>query len=209
MIFKQIGGELPAFTRGFMGVYDFLKDNLIVIIGGIVLFVVSTVFIYTKTKEGHRFFSRFILSIPLFGKIVSQAFITIFCRTMATLLSSGVSVLEVFDIVSGMAVNDVIKDAVVRSKNSVVGGSNISLSLAASGFFPNMVIKMVQVGEETGSLSRVLERTADYYERKVDSTITILMGLMEPIMIITVGSIVLCVVLALYLPIFTMSSMAK
>jgi type IV pilus assembly protein PilC len=125
---------------------------------------------------------------------------------MASLLSAGVSVLEVFDILAEMTKNDVIKGAITTTRENVVGGSNVSLSLAAAGFFPNMVVKMVQVGEESGSLRNVLERTANYYERKVDATITTVMSLLEPIMIITVGAIVLVVVLALYLPIFSMSS---
>jgi len=144
--------------------------------------------------------------VPLIGKIISQAFIAMFCRTMSTLLGAGVSILDVFDILSGMTNNDVIKDAVVHTRNRIIEGSNVSSSLAASGFFPNMVVKMIQVGEESGSLTNVLDRTASYYERKVDSTITTVMALLEPIMIVTVGAIVLAVVLALYLPIFSMSA---
>jgi len=112
----------------------------------------------------------------------------------------------VFDILSTMTKNDIIKEAIVKSREHIVQGSNISLSLANAGFFPNMVVKMIQVGEESGSLPQVLERTSDYYERKVDSTITTVLGLLEPIMIVTVGGIVLVVILALYLPIFSMSA---
>jgi len=205
LIFDQIGGQLPAFTRAFIGFYDILKNNLFYIIGSVLILIISVVLSYTKTKKGHYFFSRIALSIPLIGKIFSQAFVAMFCRTMATLLGAGVSIIEVFDILSAMANNDVIRSAIIRARESIVGGSNISLSLASSGFFPNMVIKMVQIGEESGSLSRVLNRTCDYYERKVDSSITTVMSMLEPIMIVTVGAIVLVVVLALYLPIFTMS----
>ncbi|HUT28304.1 MAG TPA: type II secretion system F family protein [Sedimentisphaerales bacterium] len=204
-IFDQFGGELPAFTRGFMGVYDALRFNLVYIIGFILLVVTGAVFAYTKTQKGHYFFSRLTLALPLFGKLISQAFVTMFCKTMSTLLGSGVSVLEAFTILSTMARNDIIRDAVTRTREQVVGGCNIHVSMAQAGFFPNMVVKMVQVGEESGSLTRVLDRTADYYERKVDATITTLMSLLEPVMIVTVGAIVLVVVLALYLPIFTMS----
>lgn len=208
-IFDQIGGELPAFTRGFMAFYDFLHHNLIYIIGGSMAIAVFTVLSYTKSKKGHYWFSKMALKLPLLGKILSQAFIAIFCRTMATLLTSGVSVLEVFEITSGMTGNDVIKDAIVQARNQIVGGSNISAGMAVTGFFPNMVIKMTQAGEESGLLSKMLNRAADYYERKVDSTITTVMGMLEPILIVTVGGIVLVVVLALYLPIFTMSDIAK
>lgn len=202
-MFDQIGGELPAFTVAFMNFYDILKSNVLYIIGFTVLLVVSTVFL-SKTKKGHYFFSRLALTLPLMGKILSQAFVATFCKTMGTLIDAGVSVLEVFDILSTMSTNDVIKTAVAETREQIVGGSNLSLSMTQAGFFPNMVVKMMQVGEESGSLPKVLERTAMYYERKVDSTITTVMGLLEPLMIVLVGAIVLVVVLALYLPIFSM-----
>jgi type IV pilus assembly protein PilC len=208
VIFDQIGGKLPAFTRGFMGVYSILQHNIHYIVGTVVFLIVFVVLTY-KTKKGHYLFSRIVLSMPLFGKVIKQAFVVTFCRTMSTLVVAGVSVLDVFDILSGMTDNDIIKSAVVQTKERIVGGLNISLSMAAAGFFPNMVIKMIQVGEESGSLAEVLERTSTHYERKVDSTITFMTSMLEPIMIVTVGAIVLVVVLAMYLPIFTMSDVAK
>lgn len=204
-MFDQLGGNLPAFTRGFMGFYDLVRYNIHYIAGAIVLLTVLLSLI-KKTPKGHRTFSMLILGIPLFGRIISQGFVAMFCRTMSTLIGAGVSVLDVFDILAGMTNNDVIKAAIVRTRERIVEGSNLSISLASSGFFPNLVVKMMQVGEESGALSRVLERTADYYERKVDSMIKTLISLLEPIMIVTVGGIVLVVVLALYLPIFTLKS---
>jgi type IV pilus assembly protein PilC len=204
-IFDQFGGQLPAFTRAFMGFYDFTKNNIIFIIGS--FFMIGCAFVLiSKTPKGHYAFSKIALKFPLLGKIVSQAFVATFCKTMSTLLSAGVSVLEVFDILTTMTNNDIIKDAVVRSREHIVQGSSVSLSLATAGFFPNMVVKMIQVGEESGSLPQVLDRTSDYYERKVDATIGTVLGLLEPIMIVTVGGIVLVVILALYLPIFSMSA---
>lgn len=202
-IFDMFGGELPAFTRGFMNFYDMLKFNIHYIIGGVFLIGISAVLI-NKTRKGHHFFCATALKLPLMGRVLSQGFVAIFCRTMGTLIGAGVSVLEVFDILADMTNNDIISSAIARTRSNIVEGANLSVSLASSGFFPNLVVKMMQVGEESGSLSRVLERTADYYERKVDSTVKTLISLMEPIMIVTVGSIVLVIVLALYLPIFTM-----
>jgi len=209
VIFDQIGGKLPAFTQAFMSFYDILAGNLVFIIGSVLFVIILTTLTYTKTKMGHYIFSRIALGFPLISKILSQAFVAMFCRTMATLLSAGVSVLEVLDILSTMTNNDIIKSAIQQTRERVVGGSNIASSMALSGFFPNMVVKMVQVGEESGSLPKVLDRTSDYFERKVDSTVTTAMSLIEPIMIVSVGAIVLVVVLALYLPIFTMSEMSK
>ncbi len=208
VIFDQFGGKLPAFTLGFMGVYDALRLNVVYIIGALLLLIISGVLFY-KTPKGHYLFCRFALSVPLLGKIFSQAFVAIFCRTMSALLAAGVSVIEVFDILSTMTGNDIIKTAVKQARENVIEGANVSFGIAASGFFPNMVVKMIEVGEKSGSLSKVLDRTADYYERKVDSTITTVMGLLEPIMIVTVGAVVLVTVLALYLPIFSMSNVSK
>jgi type IV pilus assembly protein PilC len=205
-IFEQIGGKLPAFTQGFMDFYDLLRTNLHYIIGFVVLVsVLASVF--SKTKKGHHMFSKLALAAPLFGKIISQAFVATFCKTTSTLLASGVSVLDAFSILTGMTDNDIIKAAVVRTRESIVGGSSVSSSLAESGFFPNMLVKMVQVGEESGSMPEVLDKTSEHYERKVDSTVTSLLSLLEPVMIISVGAVVSVVVIALYLPIFTMSDM--
>ena len=203
-IFDQIGGHLPAFTQGFMAVYDMLAHNIFYIVGGVVLIIVTGITL-NKTKGGHFMFSRLFLKLPLFGKVFSQAFLVTFCRTTGTLLTSGVSVLEAFNILTGMTNNDIIRGAIMRTREHVVGGSNISISMASAGFFPNMVVKMIQVGEESGSLPAVLERASQHYERKVDATVSTMMSLLEPIMIITVGAVVSVVVIALYLPIFTMS----
>ena len=207
MIFEQLGGQLPLFTRIFMGFYDILAGNILYIIGSVVALIISCVLI-SKTNKGHRFFSRVSLRLPLLGKVFSQAFIAMFSKTMSTLLSAGVSVIEVFDVLIGMASNDVIRTAIVQAKANIVEGSRISASMADTGFFPNMIVKMIKVGEESGSLPIILERTSEHYERKVDSTITTLTSLLEPIMIISVGAVVAVVVIALYLPIFTMSDMA-
>ncbi len=205
VIFNQMGGQLPAFTRGFMHFYDILRFNIVYIIGSVLLLIVLGILIYTRSKKGHYTFCKIALGFPMLGKLFKQAFIVMFCRTMSTLISAGVSVLEVFDILAEMTSNDILKNAVVKARELITEGSNVSLGMAASGVFPNMLVKMIQVGEESGSLPTVLDRTADYYERKVDSTITTLMALLEPTMIVTVGIIVLVIVLALYLPIFTMS----
>ncbi|MHC4623481.1 MAG: type II secretion system F family protein [Planctomycetota bacterium] len=207
-IFEQFGSSLPLFTQGFLGFYDVLAQNLVYILGGVLGLILLGVLLHTRTRTGHRIFSRIVLRLPLLGKIFKQAFIATFCRTMSTLIEAGVPVLDIFDILSAMTRNDVIRSVVVRTREYIVEGSSVALSMSGAGFFPNMVVKMTQVGEQSGSLARVLERTADYYERKVDSTTTTLLALLEPTMIVAVGAIVLVVVVALYLPIFTMSDIA-
>jgi len=133
VIFDQFGGKLPAFTRGFMSFYDALRHNLLYIIGFIFISVVTCMLVYSKTKKGHYIFSKIALSLPLLGKVFSQSFVTMFCRTMATLVSAGVSVLEVLDILTGMTNNDIIKTAIIQTREHIVGGANISSSMAAAG----------------------------------------------------------------------------
>ncbi|MBN1125850.1 MAG: type II secretion system F family protein [Sedimentisphaerales bacterium] len=203
-MFEMMEGELPAFTRGFMYVYETILANLaFILIGIIVTFIGLTV--YGKTRSGHRRLSQLGMIVPIFGKIKIQAFVSVFCKTLSTLISSGVPVLEAFEILSNLTNNDVLKTGVLETREKLVEGSSVSDSMAASRFFPDVAIKMTQIGEQSGSLSSVLEKTSLYYERKVDTAISALLGLMEPILIVSVGAIVLVVILAMYLPIFTMS----
>ena len=207
VIFEQMGNQLPAFTQGFMNFYDMFANHSLYIVISLVSFV-ALFLIYSKTHEGHLKLCRLALSVPLLGRVASQAFIATFCRTMATLLSAGVSIIESFDILSEMTNNVVIRNAVTRSKENVIEGSGVSLAMIESGFFPNMVTRMVQVGERSGTLPVVLERASDYYETKMDATITTLLNLLGPIVIVIVGAGVLVVVVALYLPIFSISDVS-
>jgi type IV pilus assembly protein PilC len=209
VMFEQFGSKLPVFTQVFLRVYDMICHNILIITGLVFFVIMGIYFLYTKSKMGHRIMSILLLRLPLLGRVFSQSFISIYCRTMSTLLEAGVSVLEVFDILSEMTQNDVIRDAIVKTKGNVVEGQGIASSMSRTPFFPNMVVKMTQVGEESGSMPAVLDKTADYYERKVEATIHTITTLIEPIMIVTIGVIVLVVVLALYLPIFSLSDFSK
>jgi len=207
-MFAQFGpGQLPAFTRNFMATNNFLVDNALYIVGGILVGLVLVVLSYRNIRTIHYLCSSIVLRLPLFGKLLKQAFIANFCRTMANLLRGGVAVLDVFDILDETTGNEVVRSALSQTRADIVGGSAIYLSMAGTRFFPNMVIKMVRAGEESGSLWQVLEKTADYYEEKVDAQIATITGLLEPLLIIMVGGIVLTVVLALYLPIFQLSNL--
>lgn len=187
-----------------MNFYDVIAAHSMYIIISLVSLVVL-VLIYNRTQEGHARLCKLALCVPFFGRIGSQAFVATFCKTMATLLSAGVSIIESFDILSEMTNNVVIRNAVVQSKQNMIEGSSVSLAMTESGFFPNMVTRMVQVGESSGTLPVVLDRASSYYETKMDTTMTILLNLLGPIVIVVVGGIVMLVVVALYLPIFSMS----
>jgi len=208
IIFADFGGELPRFTAGFLAFHDIMAGNIICIVASLIA-LIAMVMVYSRTKAGHARLSRLLLSLPLFGRVISQAFIAMFCKTMATLLATGVSIIEAFDILSETTNNDVIKAAILRSREQIVEGSSISLAVANSGFFPNMVSKMVEVGEKSGSLPKVLAGASAYYERKVDTIVTVLLNLLGPVVIVVVGGMVLVVVLALYMPIFTMSGVVS
>jgi type IV pilus assembly protein PilC len=204
-IFESLGNsKMPTFTRVFMGIYDGVMGNLPFIAVFIALAVIAFVS-YARTATGHRNLNRLVLRLPLLGSIISHGFVALFCKTLSTLLTSGVSVLEALEILSGTTNNEIISESVLKVREQIVQGSSISISMASNRFFPNLVVKMTQVGEESGSLPSVLERVSGYYERKVDMTISTLITVLEPMMIIVVGAIVLVMVLALYLPIFTMS----
>lgn len=201
IVFKQFGGDLPQFTKIYMACYYAVRSNVLPILATMLSLLLAGI-VASKTKIGHRFFSKVILKIPIIGKVVKQSFIAIFCRTLSTLFAAGVPVVDTFNILGSMTNNDIIRESITRTHDNIVEGANVSMSLADAGFFPNMVVKMTQIGEEAGSLPKVLGKTAVYYERKVDVMLTTAMALLEPMMIIVVGVIVLITVLALYLPIF-------
>jgi type IV pilus assembly protein PilC len=204
-MFEELGDDLPAFTRGFMAVYDALMGNLPVILIATVTLVVGTI-LYSKTAAGHKNLCRLMLRIPIFGQIVLMAFVATFCKTLGTLIASGVSVIDAFTILSGMTNNDILMQGVLDTRDRLTKGISISKSMETAGFFPGVAVKMTHIGEESGSLSTVLEKTSEYYARKVELLIGSLLGLLEPIMIVSVGAIVLTVLLAMYLPIFSMSA---
>jgi len=204
VMFDQFKGELPAFTKGFMAVYDGIMHNLPFILLAIAGTVTGLV-VFSRTRRGHEWFSRLALEAPVFGRIKMMAFVAIFSKTLATLISSGVSVLDSFGILSGMTGNDILKDGVLRTRERLIEGMSISKSMEASGFFPNVAIKMTQIGEQSGSLSAVLDKTSQYYEKRVDSLVSAMLSMLEPILIVAVGAIVLVVILAMYLPIFSLS----
>ncbi len=203
-MFDEFQGELPAFTRGFMAVYDALMNNApFILIGGVVTAI--TVTAYCKTQKGREKLCKVMLALPVFGKITLMAFVAMFCKTLATLIAAGVPVLESFQILAGMTDNIVLRKGVMATREKMVEGLSVSKSMETVGFFPGVAVKMAQIGENSGSLSSVMDKTSEYYEKKVDSLVSLLLGMLEPVLIICVGAIVLVVIFAMYLPIFSIS----
>jgi type IV pilus assembly protein PilC len=207
-IFKQLGGRLPAFTAGFLHFHQFMCHNVAYIIAAAVIGVGGTIVLF-KTKQGHALLSGVALKLPLFGRLASEVFAANFCTTAATLLEAGVPVLDVLEVVKGMTTNDVLSAAVATAKQRITEGASMAASMSTAGVFPNLVVKMIQVGEESGSLSIVLRKTSDHYERRVGATIDTATNLLGPVMIVAVGAIVLVTVIALYLPVFSISDVAR
>ena len=202
--FKQAKGEMPALTKGLMQVYELMVSYGPYALLGLTAVVVALV-AYCRTPKGHERLSKILLAMPFVGNVLKQLFISLFCKTISIMLSAGVSVVDGFDILAGVTTNNKIKMAIISTKERIIEGASISLSMSASEFFPNMVSKMTQVGEESGSLPAVLDKLGDYYETKTDAAISTFTRFLEPLMIVIAGSIVLIIVMALYLPIFTFS----
>lgn len=205
MMFAEMGDKLPAFTRGFMAVYHSLMAGMPYIVAGLICAGMGVAAI-SKTKSGHRALSALMLKIPLLGKIITMAFVATFCKTLGILINAGVSVIDALKILSQISSNDILADAVRQTHENLVKGSSIARSMETSKLFPGVAVKMVQIGEQSGSLVSVLDKTSDYYARKVEQLIAMMLGLLEPILIVSVGSIVLVVLLAMYMPIFSMSA---
>ena len=204
-MFASFNQELPLPTRIVIGLSRFLQGYwLWLLIGGAVAGVLFRRWI--ATSSGRLLFDRMLLRAPLLGPLIRKSAIARFTRTLSTLLSSGVSILEGMEITARTAGNRVIHDAVIESRASIAGGKSISEPLQQSGVFPPMVTQMINVGEETGDLDGMLGKIADFYEDEVDVAVESLLKALEPVMIVVLGTIVGGMIIAMYLPIFGMVS---
>ncbi|MCU0784393.1 MAG: type II secretion system F family protein [Verrucomicrobia bacterium] len=193
------GAQLPKFTQFVMGISDAIANH-IVVTGSVVAVVVILFLIFVRTKFGRHAFDKFKLKMPVLGPVVSKVAISRFTRTLGTLISSGVPILQALTIVKETAGNVIISNAVGAVHESVKEGETITAPLEASAVFPPMVISMVDVGEQTGALPEMLLKIADNYDEEVDNAVTAMTSLLEPIMIIFLGLIVGSIVIAMFLP---------
>jgi type IV pilus assembly protein PilC len=193
------GAKLPWFTEFVLGISSSIKDNIFLILGGAFLFVVG-IKLWSKTDNGRFTLDRMKMHAPLFGDLIRKSSIARFTRTLGTLVSSGVPILQALLIVKETSGNRVVADAVSKIHDSVKEGESIVQPLEACGVFPPMVISMVDVGETTGALPDMLMKIADNYDDEVDNAITAMVSLLEPIMIVFLAVIVGSIVIALFLP---------
>ena len=202
-IYEELGGELPAFTQFFLTISDILRTPVITV-GVIVLFVAAS-FSFTqfyRTPAGREVIDALSLKTPLFGELIKKSSVARFCRTFGALSRSGVPILTTMEIVRDTAGNRVIANAIDASRKSISAGNPIAPTLGKADVFPVMAIQMISVGEETGELDQMLNKTADFYELEVEEAVKSLTSLMEPIMIAVLGGMVGCIIVAMYLPMF-------
>ncbi|MEA2761478.1 MAG: type pilus assembly protein PilC [Gemmatimonadaceae bacterium] len=202
-MFASGGMALPLPTRIVIGASGFLKAYWWVI-GAIIIGGGYMGKKYYATNDGKLVIDRMMLRVPVLGDVLRKSAVSRFTRTLGTLISSGVSILEGLEITAKTAGNRVIQDAIMQSRSSIAGGDTIAQPLQKSKVFPPMVISMIAVGEQTGGLDEMLSKIADFYDEEVDAAVSNLLSLLEPIMIVFLGVVVGGMVVAMYLPIFDM-----
>jgi type IV pilus assembly protein PilC len=204
-IFKDMlpGQDLPTFTRFVLGISDAIASNFIVT-AICVIVAVAALIAFVRTRFGRRLFDKFKLNMPVLGSVISKVAISRFTRTLGTLVSSGVPILQALTIVKETSGNVIVGAAVGAVHESVKEGETITAPLEASGVFPPMVVSMVDVGEQTGALPEMLMKIADNYDEEVDNAVAAMTSLLEPIMIVFLAVIVGSIVIALFLPLITL-----
>jgi type IV pilus assembly protein PilC len=203
-MFSDFGGTLPGPTRLVMGMSDFMKNNVLLIIVGLFgsFFALKKVY---GTEVGRKWMDTLALRLPVVGDLIRKAAVAKFTRTLGTLISSGVPILEAFVIVAKTAGNKVIEKAVMTARQSITEGKTIAEPLGQTKVFPPMVVQMIAVGETTGALDAMLSKIADFYDEEVDSAVGALTSLLEPMMMVFLGVVIGFIVVAMYLPIFQMA----
>ena len=205
-IFKSFGSTLPAFTVMIIEASRWLKSNGVFVLFGFIAFI--TAFIMAK-KRSNRFahgIDRVSLKLPIIGDILEKSAIARFCRTLAITFAAGVPLVDALKIVAGATGNAVFNEASERVREDVAVGHQLQLAMQQTGVFPNMVIQMAAIGEESGALDEMLIKVAEAYEEEVNNAVDALSSLLEPLIIVLIGTIVGGMVIAMYLPIFKMAS---
>jgi type IV pilus assembly protein PilC len=211
-MFGEAGVALPLPTLVVIALSKFLRTPppkpggwLVV---GVAFFGFRFVKKFYATPNGQLTIDRLMLKVPVLGDVIRKSAVSRFTRTLGTMISSGVSILEGLEITAKTSGNRVVQDAIMESRASIAGGDTISAPLKKSGVFPPMVISMINVGEQTGGLDEMLTKIADFYDGEVDTAVSGLLAMMEPMMIVFLGVVVGGMVIAMYLPIFDMVNVA-
>jgi type IV pilus assembly protein PilC len=203
MLFQGLGATLPLPTRITIAVSNFLGRFMPVIVlglGALAFFLHR----YYQTHKGKRQIDAFILKMPVMGDLMRKIAVARFCRTLGTLITSGVPILEGLEITARTAGNSIVEDAIMATRKSIEEGRTIAGPLEDTQVFPSMVVQMISVGEQTGALDAMLSKIADFYEDEVDEAVANLMALLEPIMILFLGVMIGGIVISMYMPMFSL-----
>ena len=208
-MFKDFGGgALPKPTQVVISMSKGFMNNKIIILGFLITLVFAIPAILSN-KKGRAVFDKFILKVPFIGSVLRKVAVARFTRTMGTLLSSGVPILDAMHIVAKTAGNVVIHDAIMYTRARVAEGKNMADPLMETKVFPPMVVQMIGVGEQTGAMDAMLQKIADFYEEEVDVAVSAMTKMMEPMMMVFLGGIVGGLIIAMYMPIFEMAGNIK
>lgn len=200
-LFAGLGAQLPLPTRIVVAASNFVAAYSLFVIGGLIgTFIAMRQ--YYKTDGGEKVLDGIVLKMPVIGMIMRKIAVARFCRTLGTLVASGVPILDGLEITAKTAGNRIVKDAVMETRKSIEAGKSIAKPLEATAVFPPMVTQMIAVGEETGALDTMLSKIADFYEDEVDTAVDNLMSLLEPVMIVFLGVVIGGIVVSMYLPMF-------
>jgi type IV pilus assembly protein PilC len=202
------GGELPAPTQFVIMLSEFTQDNFLILVGGMVGFAVGFTW-FMNYKPTRAIFDQFILKVPLFGPLVRKTAVARFTRTLGTMVSSGVPIVDSLHIVANTAGNMTVQKAILYVRERISEGQNMVDPLMETGVFPPMVVQMIGVGESTGALDVMLTKIADFYEEEVDVAVDNLTSMLEPLMMVFLGIVVGGMLIAMYLPIFTLAGNIK
>jgi type IV pilus assembly protein PilC len=205
-LFAGFGADLPALTKMVIDLSRAFQDWWWAIIGSIVGAVVFLSYSYKRSEKMHHSMDRILLKAPVIGEIVKKATIARFARTLATMFAAGVPLVEALDSVAGASGNRVYYEGTMAIKSDVSTGMQLQASMNATGLFPNMVVQMVAIGEESGELDKMLSKVADFYEAEVDDAVAGLSSLLEPIIMAFLGIVIGGLVVAMYLPIFKLAA---
>ncbi len=208
-MFEEMGGALPAPTQMVVDLSEFMQHWVVVILAGMVATVFGFFYARKRVREFRYRTDAFFLKMPVFGSLLRKVAVARFSRTLGTMISSGVPILEALDICARTSGNLVIESALVKTRAAISEGRTIAEPLEASGVFPGMVVQMISVGEATGAMDQMLSKIADFYDDEVDTAVDALTSLLEPLMMVFLGGTVGGMLLAMYLPIFKIAEAVK
>jgi type IV pilus assembly protein PilC len=204
-LFLSLGAQLPLPTRIVVAASDFLVAYIFYVVAIIIASIVA-LRQYYMTYKGRRVIDGLLLKVPVMGMLMRKIAVARFCRTLSTLTASGVAIIEGLEITARTAGNAIVEDAIMKVRKAVEEGKTISDPLRETGVFPPMVVQMISVGESTGALDTMLSKIADFYEDEVDTAVSGLMKLLEPIIITILGVVIGFIVVAMYMPMFSLIS---